>query len=453
MNDEIYTGVLKASEELKHYGVLGMKWGVRKNPDKAYSKSIKKLQKIEKAQQKASTDRAKIKATNYQKRIAKLEKRTSSAAQKSAKLSRKSAALEIKSRKLGARSDKLETRSNKARASAARAWTLKSYNRRLRRSDRLHAKSEKLGIKSERLGVKSQDVGLKAQLYSAKSKKYTRKITDLNYKQAKNESRAAKMDLKDKKLQAKGQKWVNAMNKEFANKTLSSVSAEDIAYGKKWAIEIASRTKVKHDWLAGETFTGTPPTFEELMHYGVKGMKWGVHKAKDKITKSRTPSLANEDPSEGQSSGGGGMSVIDDKKLDEIRSILEELGISNVITPEWDTKKSKLFLTYKGERYPATDENLVKLAKMVKTDNWVKKSGPHNLPKAREKNVDTSKPASVKKRKAYPYGQASGSFEDAIMNSPKYREFAQERQTNNYNALKRIATIRNSLKKNRRKKS
>lgn len=33
---------------LAHYGVLGMKWGVRKNPDKAYKKGVKKLRKIEK---------------------------------------------------------------------------------------------------------------------------------------------------------------------------------------------------------------------------------------------------------------------------------------------------------------------------------------------------------------------------------------------------------------------
>jgi hypothetical protein len=33
---------------LAHYGVLGMKWGVRKNPQRAYQKASKKFDKLEK---------------------------------------------------------------------------------------------------------------------------------------------------------------------------------------------------------------------------------------------------------------------------------------------------------------------------------------------------------------------------------------------------------------------
>lgn len=40
--------------ELQHYGVLGMKWGIRKDPQKAYAKASKKLDKLDKKTSKAS---------------------------------------------------------------------------------------------------------------------------------------------------------------------------------------------------------------------------------------------------------------------------------------------------------------------------------------------------------------------------------------------------------------
>lgn len=36
------------NNELMHYGVLGMKWGARRNAAKAYSKAVKKQQKLNK---------------------------------------------------------------------------------------------------------------------------------------------------------------------------------------------------------------------------------------------------------------------------------------------------------------------------------------------------------------------------------------------------------------------
>lgn len=58
-----YRAVTKEDTELKHYGVLGMKWGVRKNPSQAFSKASKKASRLsdkyEKYSSKAATADAK----------------------------------------------------------------------------------------------------------------------------------------------------------------------------------------------------------------------------------------------------------------------------------------------------------------------------------------------------------------------------------------------------------
>lgn len=47
------------SNELLHYGVLGMKWGVRRNPSTAFSKATKKADKLDHKVTKAATKLAK----------------------------------------------------------------------------------------------------------------------------------------------------------------------------------------------------------------------------------------------------------------------------------------------------------------------------------------------------------------------------------------------------------
>lgn len=62
--------------ELEHYGVLGMKWGVRKDADKAYTRASEKLRKLDtkvikkrgkQAKKQSKADRAMARATTGRK--------------------------------------------------------------------------------------------------------------------------------------------------------------------------------------------------------------------------------------------------------------------------------------------------------------------------------------------------------------------------------------------------
>lgn len=93
--------------ELYHYGVKGMKWGVKKDPQKAYEKASAKLQKLD----------------------AKVEKQAARAERKAARADASMASI-------------FASRKNKRRAVQRAMTSARNYRRRLEKADRWYKAME-----------------------------------------------------------------------------------------------------------------------------------------------------------------------------------------------------------------------------------------------------------------------------------------------------------------------
>lgn len=159
-------------QELQHYGVIGMKWGIRHDPVKAYSKAIAKQTKLD---TKVSKTRDK-----YLKRTAKANRGVS-----------------IRYQKKQAKADKKQAKADRKKYGLFTNST----------------KAAKLQVKADRAQYKANKYKSRYEKRNAKADKATGKY---------------------QRAQRKAERWTRQMNKTFKDYNISQLSPEHVASGQAY---------------------------------------------------------------------------------------------------------------------------------------------------------------------------------------------------------------------------
>ena len=166
------------NEELMHYGVAGMKWGVRHNPAEAYSKAVNKQNKLN-----SNVEKARVKSVK-------------------ANIKAKSG--------VAAKYQKLQTKADKAQYKADK---------------------KKYGLFSNK--AKAKALQEKADEAQYKADKY-------KHRAEKRIANASIAEGKYMRAQRKAEKWAKAMDKTFRGMDVTSLNEEAISKGMKYTKKLVS---------------------------------------------------------------------------------------------------------------------------------------------------------------------------------------------------------------------
>lgn len=123
----------------------------------------------------------------------------------------------------------------------------KAANKAIKKLRKLENKSEKVRqvavgnrLNSAQLERKSMQYSEKAErtVHAKKRTKFENKAKKLHAQSVNRTLKAAKMDRRAERLSRKGRDWAKQMNRYLPNRTYSSISSEDIAYARKWAVSV-----------------------------------------------------------------------------------------------------------------------------------------------------------------------------------------------------------------------